>query len=90
MSPLLNQDQRFNYIPAASTDIGVRFATTWEDLGQLPPDQDPRVQRNRLRAQGFDKAMEERDAQMRRILDRVEAGAAQPGDLLAIRNYMGL
>ena len=90
MSPLLNQDQRFKYIPAANTDVGSRFAAAWEDLGQLPPDHDPRVHRNRLRAQGFDRAMEERDAQMRRILDRVEAGAAQPGDLLAIRNYMGL
>jgi len=90
MSPLLDQDKRFHYRDSASTDVGARFAAAWEDLGQLPPDHDPRVQRNRLRAQGFDRAMEERDAQMRRILDRVEAGAAQPGDLLAIRNYMGL
>jgi hypothetical protein len=90
MSPLLDQDKRFYYKDSANTDIGARFAAAWDDLGQLPPDHDPRVQRNRLRAQGFDLAMEERDAQMRRILDRVEAGAAQPGDLLAIRNYMGL
>ena len=49
---------------------------------------DPRFAR--MRAQGFDSAMEQRDAEMRRILDRAEEGAAQPGDMLAIRNYLGL
>jgi hypothetical protein len=34
--------------------------------------------------------MEKRDAEMRRILDRAEKGVAQPGDMLAIRNYLGL
>lgn len=90
MSTLLTQDPYKHYINAASTDVAATIAREWERLGQCPPDLDPRVQRNRMRAQGFDSAMEQRDAEMRRILDRAEMGAAQPGDMLAIRNYLGL
>ena len=90
MSNLLSQDPYRPYINAAKTDVGATFQREWDRLGQPHPDFDSRVYRNRLRAQGFDSAMEARDAEMRRILDRVEAGVAQPGDMLAIRNYMGL
>lgn len=90
MSRLLQQDPYIPYVNAVSTDVGVTIARELERLGQLPPDLDPRVQRNRLRARGFDSAMEQRDAEMRRILDRAESGTAQPGDLIAIRNYLGL
>lgn len=90
MSTLLSQDPHRPYTPSFSTDVGVTIAREWERLGQNPPDLDTGIHRNRLRARGFDSAMEARDAEMRRILNRVEQGAAQPGDLLAIRNYMGL
>ena len=90
MSPLLSQDHRFQYVPAANTDISLRIASEWERRGQLHPDRDPRVQRNRLRAQGFDLVMEARDAEMRRILNRLEAGQPKVGDIQALRNYMEL
>ena len=90
MSELLSQDPYRPYKPSFSTDVGATIAREWERLGQNPPDLDMRVHRHRLRAQGFDSAMEARDAEMRRILDRVQAGAAQPGDILAIRNHVGL
>lgn len=90
MPTLLSQDPYKPYINSANTDVGATIAREWERLGQNPPDLDTRVQRNRLRAQGFDSAMEQRDAEMRRVLDRVQQGAAQPGDLIAIRNHMGL
>ena len=90
MLTLTTQDPYKRYTNAASTDVAATIAREWERLGQNPPDLDTSVHRNRLRARGFDSAMEQRDAEMRRILDRVEQGAAQPGDLLAIRNYMGL
>lgn len=90
MPTLLSQDPYKHYINSANTDVGATIAREWERLGQNPPDLDTCVQRNRLRAQGFDSAMENREAEMRRILDRVQQGAAQPGDFIAIRNYMGL
>lgn len=90
MSRLTQQDPHFIYVPAASTDVEVLFVREWERLGHNPPNLDPKVQRNRLRAQGFDSLMEHRDAAMRRILDRVESGLTQPGDVVAIRNYVGL
>lgn len=90
MPTLLSQNPYRPYINAVSTDVGTTIQNEWDRLGQPHPDLDMRVYRNRRRAQGFDSAIEARDAEMRRILDRVEFGAAQPGDMLAIRNYMGL
>jgi len=90
MPTLLSQNPYRPYINAVSTDVGTTIQREWDRLGQPHPNLDMRVYRNRRRARGFDAAMEQRDAEMRRILDRVEFGAAQPGDMLAIRNYMGL
>jgi len=87
---LTSQDPYKRYTNAVSTDVAATISREWERLGQNPPNLDTRVHRNRLRAHGFDSAMEQRDAEMRRILDRVERGAAQPGDMLAIRSYVGL
>lgn len=43
----------FKYIPAAKTDISQRIREEWKRLGQLPPDEDPRVQENREKAKSY-------------------------------------
>jgi hypothetical protein len=45
----------FVYIPAAKTDVGKRIREEWERLGQLPPDQDPKVLENRKKAWDYGK-----------------------------------
>lgn len=90
MPTLLSQDPYKPYTPSFDTEIRWAIERERVRLGQSHPNLDERVQRNRLRAKGFDSAMEQRDAEMRRILDRVEAGEAQPDDILEIRSYMGL
>ena len=45
----------FVWIPAAATDVGKRFREEWKKLGQLPPDQDPRVLENRRKALEYGK-----------------------------------
>jgi hypothetical protein len=43
----------FVYIPAAKTNIAERIKQEWQRLGQLPPEQDPRVQQHRQKARSY-------------------------------------
>ena len=45
----------FIWIPAASTDIGRRIREEWKKLGQLPPDQDPKILENRKKVLEYGK-----------------------------------
>ena len=49
MSKLVCQENPMAYKSAAKTDVFETFKKHWERLGQLPPEQDPRVQENRRR-----------------------------------------
>lgn len=45
----------FVWVPAVETDIGKRIRKEWERLGQLPPDQDPKVLENRRKVLEYGK-----------------------------------
>lgn len=45
----------FVWIPAAATDVGKRIRKEWEKLGQLPPDQDPKILENRRKVLEYGK-----------------------------------
>ena len=45
----------FVWIPAVATDVGKRIRTEWEKLGQLPPDQDPKILENRRKVLEYGK-----------------------------------
>ncbi len=45
----------FVWIPAAATDVSKRIRKEWEKLGQLPPDQDPKILENRRKVLEYGK-----------------------------------
>ena len=49
MNKLTCQENPLAYKSAAKTNVYETFKKHWELLGQLPPDQDPKVQENRRR-----------------------------------------
>lgn len=49
MNKLACQDNPMAYTPAAKTNVYETFKKHWERLGQVPPDQDPKIQEERRR-----------------------------------------